>query len=89
MMKVWCVYILELANGNYYTGITNDLEKRLITHAAGKGSKCVKANLPFNLIYSEPAENRSEASKREVQIKKLTRREKEKLIKGETYDLPS
>lgn len=77
---MWQVYILKLANGAYYVGITNNLPKRMKTHKIGKGSKCVKAHLPFVLIYTEDAKNRSEASKREAAIKKMTRKNKEKLV---------
>jgi putative endonuclease len=77
----WIVYILELSNGKYYTGITNDLEERLKQHSAGKGSKIVKSFLPFKLIYTEKTINRSTASKREIEIKKLSRKEKERLVK--------
>jgi putative endonuclease len=79
-MKDWVVYILQLSNGNYYTGITNDLEKRLKTHAAGKGSKCVRANMPFILVFTENAKNRSQASKREYEIKQKSVYEKQALV---------
>jgi len=81
LISEWVVYILELSNGNYYTGITNNLEKRLKRHINGKGSKIVRSYLPFKLIYTEKAKNRSEASKRESTIKRLSRKEKENLIK--------
>jgi predicted GIY-YIG superfamily endonuclease len=77
---MWLVYILELADGSYYTGITNNLEKRLKIHASGKGSKYVKARLPIkSVIYTEEVENRSIASKREIEIKKLSHEQKGKL----------
>lgn len=77
---MWHVYILKLSNGAYYVGITNNLPKRMQAHKTGKGSKFVRAHLPFVLIYTEDAKNRSEASKREAAIKKMTRKNKEKLI---------
>lgn len=79
-MNAWCVYVIELSNGAYYTGITNDLDKRIKTHARGKGSAYVKANLPIlNIMYVEYVANRSEASKREAEIKNMRRDLKVKL----------
>lgn len=81
---MWIVYILELNNKSLYTGITNDLVARLKKHETGKGSKYVRSHLPFRLVYSEEATDRSQASKRENQIKKLSRAKKLDLIhKGE------
>jgi putative endonuclease len=77
---MWFVYILQLSNGNYYTGITNDIEKRMKAHNKGLGSKYVRSNLPFKLVYLEKAENRSIASKREIEIKKLSRKDKVLLV---------
>lgn len=79
--NLWTVYILKLSNGSYYTGITNNLERRLKKHISGKGSKYVRAHLPCCVIYEEPAADRSSASKREFKIKKLSRKQKEQLIK--------
>jgi len=78
---MWVVYVLLLSNGSYYTGITNNLEKRLKKHAAGKGSKCVRAHLPLELVWSESVLSKSEALKREAKIKKLSHSQKEILIK--------
>lgn len=85
--KLWIVYILELSNNTLYTGITNDLKARLKKHATGKGSKYVRSHLPFKVVYTECAKNRSEASKREIQIKKLSRKDKIKLIKEKENDI--
>lgn len=79
--KQWVVYILKLSNGAYYTGITNDLNNRIKVHRKGKGSKYVRAYLPFSVVYTEAADNRSVASKREATIKKLSRLKKKQLIK--------
>ena len=74
-MSWWC-YIVQCADGTLYTGITNDLEKRIAAHNAGSASKYTRVRLPATLHYSEVCANRSEASKREAQIKKLTREKK-------------
>ena len=76
----WSVYILECNDGSLYTGITNDLEKRIQAHEAGQGAKYTRGKGPLNLIYKELHRNRSQASKRESEIKKLTRQEKIALI---------
>ncbi len=74
-------YILECGDGTYYTGYTNNLEKRLETHNAGKGGKYTRTRLPVRLIYTEEFDTKNEAMSREWAIKQLTRQEKEKLIK--------
>lgn len=78
----WVVYILECADGTFYTGITNDLEARITAHENGSGAKYTKGRGPFTLLYSEDCEDRSIASKRELAIKKLGRAEKAAFIKN-------
>ena len=75
------VYMLRCADGTLYTGWTNDLEKRLKTHAAGKGGKYPRARLPVALAYTERFETEHEARSREWHIKRLTRAQKLVLIK--------
>lgn len=82
LWSLWVVYILELSNGSYYTGITNNLARRLKAHAEGKGSRIVRALLPFRVVYMETTLDRSSASKREYQIKQLSKTEKEVLVRG-------
>ena len=72
----WQIYIIECRDGSLYTGITIDLEKRLAAHNAGKGAKYTTSRRPVRLVYREGAANRSEASKRENAIKKLSRDDK-------------
>ncbi|MGL4451943.1 MAG: GIY-YIG nuclease family protein [Sarcina sp.] len=74
------IYILKCADGTLYTGWTNNLEKRVITHNKGKGAKYTRARLPVELVYSEVFESKVDAQKREYAIKKLKRSEKLKLI---------
>lgn len=74
--KNWVLYILECADGSLYTGITNNLEKRLAAHEDGSGAKYTKGRGPFRLLYTEPQADRSEASKREIAVKKLSREKK-------------
>ena len=77
---MWYIYILECADGSLYTGITNNLNKRIETHNKGKGSKYTRSRLPVSLKVSFEVENRSLASKEEYRIKQLTREEKLKLL---------
>ena len=78
----WLVYLLRCADGSLYTGITNDLPKRLLAHAAGTASKYTRSRLPVELAASEPQKSKSAALKRELAIKQLPRAEKERLVAG-------
>lgn len=73
-------YILKCSDGTYYTGWTNDLEKRLEAHNNGTGSKYTRCRIPVVLAYHECYDTKQEAMKREAAIKKLTRKAKEQLI---------
>ena len=77
----WCVYMLLCDDNTIYTGITNDLQKRFKNHISGKGAKYLRGRKPLEIVYTENFQNRSMATKREIEIKKLTRRKKEALIK--------
>ncbi|MEN8303247.1 MAG: GIY-YIG nuclease family protein [Campylobacterota bacterium] len=75
------VYILECSDKTLYTGIATDVERRLDEHNnSDKGAKYTKIRRPLKLVYSEKSENRSSASKREYEIKKLSREKKLELI---------
>jgi len=76
----WCVYMLLCDDNTIYTGITNDLKKRFENHISGKGAKYLRGRKPLEIVYKENFQNRSMATKREMEIKKLNRREKEALI---------
>lgn len=76
------VYMVECADGSYYTGYTNNLEKRIKVHNSGKGAKYTKARLPVRLIYWECFEKKQEAMRREWKIKQMPRRKKEELKKS-------
>jgi len=80
----WYVYIAKAKTERYYTGITNNPELRIIKHNTGKDSQLARQQGPFILVYtSAPFKNKSEARKREIQIKGWTKNKKEKLINGE------
>ncbi|WP_195924541.1 GIY-YIG nuclease family protein [Sarcina ventriculi] len=74
-------YILECSDGSFYTGWTNDLEKRINCHNKGKGAKYTRGRLPLKLVYFEEFIEKRDAQKREYVIKHLTRNDKLNLIK--------
>lgn len=73
-------YILECADGTWYTGWTNNLEKRVKAHNAGKGGKYTRSRLPVRLIYFEAYEDEHSARSREYAIKQLTRTQKKNFV---------
>ena len=79
MMSAW-VYILECADGSYYTGWTNDVEKRFAAHCAGRGAKYTRSHPPERVAYAKAFIDKSAALKQEAAIKKLTRAQKAALI---------
>lgn len=79
----WFVYIIEASDSSYYTGITTDVERRFDEHCStALGAKYFNGRSPIKVIYRESGHSRSSASKREYEIKKLSRRQKELLVKG-------
>lgn len=78
--KCWYVYLLRCSDDSLYCGITNDLEKRTSKHNHGKGAKYTRSRLPVVLVWYEVVKNKSLALKREIEIKKLTKSEKEDMI---------
>lgn len=78
----WHVYIIETNDHYYYTGITTDLERRFKQHVNGSGAKFFNIHTPNKIIYHENGHSRSTASIREAEIKKLSRKDKIKLIKN-------
>tara|TARA_E500000331_G_C17057887_1_gene626876 strand:+ start:85 stop:336 length:252 start_codon:yes stop_codon:yes gene_type:complete len=77
----WYVYILLCRDGTLYTGITNDIKKRMLAHEKGKGAKYTKGRGPFKLVYENIFNNQSMAMKEENRIKKLSKVQKLKLVK--------
>ncbi len=73
-------YIVRCADDTYYTGWTTDIKKRLATHNSGRGAKYTRSRLPVTLVYLESFETKAGAMKREAEIKKLTRKEKQRII---------
>ncbi len=73
------IYIVECSDGSLYTGYTTDLERRMKAHNSNKGAKYTRGRTPVSLLYYEEYDNKGEAMKREIDIKKL-RREKKLLL---------
>ncbi len=73
---MWFVYVLLCGDGSFYTGATNNLKKRFLEHKMGKGGRYTKSHKPVKIIYTEKLNTKSEALKREYQIKKLKKTEK-------------
>jgi putative endonuclease len=76
---VW-VYIIQCADGTLYTGWTTNLEDRIAAHNTGSGARYTSGRGPVRLVYSEPCADRSQALKREWEIKQLSRKQKQRLI---------
>lgn len=78
----WYVYMLRCADDTLYTGITDDVPHRLEAHRSGKGAKYTRGRGPLELVYTEEEQDRASASRREYQIKQLSRTEKDRLRKS-------
>lgn len=79
--RVWSVYILRCADNTFYTGITNNIDRRILMHNKGTGAKYTRKRGPVVLIYQENKLTRPKALSREYAIKRLSRTKKEQLIK--------
>ena len=79
----WYVYMVRCRDNSLYTGYTNDPERRLAVHNAGKGAKYTKSRLPVTLVYREECPDKQTAMKREYAIKQLPKAKKETLCSGQ------
>jgi predicted GIY-YIG superfamily endonuclease len=82
--KGWLLYILKCKDGTLYTGITNDLSRRVQQHNEGTASRYTRGRKPVKVIYQEQCRSRSSALKKEYRIKSLSRQEKEAYILSKT-----
>ena len=78
----WYVYILRCGDGSLYTGITDNMPRRLASHQAGRGAKYTRGRGPLKLVYQEEVSDKPAALRREIEIKRLKRAEKERLIES-------
>lgn len=83
MEKEWSLYILRCGDGSLYTGIAVDVQKRFAAHCAGRGAKYTRGRGPLEIVYREVCGEHSDALRRELAIKALSKEEKEQLIKNE------
>lgn len=79
-LLMWHMYILMCEDGSYYVGSTNNLERRFLQHVQGTGAKYTRSRKPVSCVHSEPFHTRSEAQKREAEIKAWPRAKKIQLI---------
>ncbi|UTR16634.1 GIY-YIG nuclease family protein [Salipaludibacillus sp. LMS25] len=82
MSNKYYVYVLKCKDDTYYTGYTTDICKRIRVHENGKGAKYTRGRGPFSLVYEQCLATKSDALKRERQIKAMKREEKERLIQN-------
>lgn len=81
--RIWCLYIVRCTCGALYTGIAINVKNRVLKHNKGKGARCLKAlGLPVKLVYSEKIGSHGNALKREIEVKSLSKEQKEELIKN-------
>ena len=78
---IWHVYILRCADGSLYTGITNDIDRRIRAHNRGRGAAYTRGRRPVRLVYRERKKSRGAALSREIAIKRLDRTQKKNLIR--------
>lgn len=79
-LMFWYVYMLRCGDGTLYTGVTDNVERRLAAHRSGRGAKYTRGRGPLELVYQEQVPDKSAALRREYQIKRLPKQEKEGLI---------
>jgi len=89
--SLWFLYMIRCKGNVLYTGITTDVQRRFKEHQAGKGAKFLRGKAPLELVYQTKVDTHSEALKKELRIKKLSKAEKEAMIssvhhKGEIHD---
>ncbi|MCJ7826471.1 GIY-YIG nuclease family protein [Patescibacteria group bacterium] len=82
---MWFAYILRCKDESFYIGVTNNIEKRFLNHKKGKGGRYTRSHDVVKIVYTEQFKTKSEALKRESELKKLSHAEKEALIKD--YDI--
>lgn len=82
-MSEWFVYIIRASDDSFYTGVTTDVERRFEQHGSKRGAKFFSGRIPVTIEYCQAFPDQGSALKREAEIKKLDRRDKLALIKGQ------
>ena len=80
MEENWYLYILRCTDNTLYTGITTDVARRLEAHRSGKGAKYTRGRAPLELVYQQACGTHSDALKRELEIKAMSRKQKDEMI---------
>ena len=81
--NTWCVYMVSCSDGTLYTGITNDLKKRIEAHNSGRdGARYTRARRPVKLVYADEGRSKSASARLEYRIKRLPRLKKKELVQG-------
>jgi putative endonuclease len=83
----WQVYMILCSDNTLYTGISNDVDRRVLQHASQRGAKYFRGRRPRRLVYLESGHDRSTASRREAAIKRMGRSEKERLIDSQSNEI--
>jgi putative endonuclease len=83
----WQVYMILCSDNTLYTGISNDVDRRVLQHASQRGAKYFRGRRPRRLVYLESGHDRSTASRREAAIKRMRRPEKQRLIDSESNEI--
>ena len=84
---MWYLYLVRCADGSLYTGISTDVARRIEAHRLNRGARRLRGRGPLELVYANPLGNRSEAQRVEYRVKRLSRHDKERLVRGE-FGLP-
>lgn len=82
VVSEWSLYVIKCGDGKLYTGITNDVEQRFSQHESGDGAKFTRGRGPLELVFRQAVGTRSRASKLEWRVKRLKRKDKERLVAG-------
>ena len=77
---MWYVYVLKCSDGSFYTGATSDLKKRFIDHKRGKGGRYTRSHKPIKIVYSERLSSKSQALKKELEIKSWSKQKKIRIL---------
>lgn len=81
---MWYLYLVRCKDGSLYTGISTDVQRRFTDHQQNRGARRLRGQGPLELVYSKPVGDRSLALRVEHRVKRLSRAEKEKLVRGES-----
>lgn len=84
---MWYLYLVRCNDGSLYTGISTDVARRIEAHRSNRGARRLRGRGPLELVYAYPLGDRSEAQRVEYRVKRLSRHDKERLVRGE-FSLP-